>query len=52
MENMKTKLIWTVTCMVVILLTTPLWAADALAKEGEAEAKSLTELNKGNLFNK
>ena len=47
---MKTKLVLMVTCMVVILLTTPLWAADAPAKEGEAETKSLTELNKGNLF--
>jgi len=47
---MKTKLVLMVTCMVVILLTTPLWAADAPAKEGETEIKSLTELNKGNLF--
>ena len=43
---MKTKLILTVTCMAVILFATPLWAADAPAKEGEAEGRSLTELNK------
>ena len=49
---MRAKLALTVTCMVVILLTTPLWAVDALAKEDETEIKSLTELNKGNLFNK
>jgi len=45
------KLILAMTCMVVTLLATPLWAADAPAKEGETEIKSLTELNKGNLFN-
>ena len=32
--------------MVVVLFTMPLWAADAPAKEGEAETESLTELNK------
>jgi hypothetical protein len=46
MEDMKTKLILAVTCMVVIVFAMPLWAADAPAKEGEAETKSLTELNK------
>jgi hypothetical protein len=46
MEGMKTKLILAVTCMVVIVFAMPLWAADAPAKEGEAETKSLTELNK------
>ena len=51
-EDMRAKLMLTVTCMVVILFATPLWAADAPAKEGETEIKSLTELNKGNLFNK
>ena len=48
---MKTTLILMVTCVVVILFATPLWAADAPTKEGETEIKSLTELNKGNLFN-
>jgi hypothetical protein len=33
-------------CLVIILAAAPLWAADAPAKEGEAEGKSLTELNK------
>jgi hypothetical protein len=49
-EDMKTKLILTLTCMVVILFNTPLWAADTSAtsapNEGEAGGKSLTELNK------
>ena len=44
------KLILAMTCMVVTLLATPLWAADAPAKEGETEIKSLTEFIKGNLF--
>ncbi len=43
---MKTKLILTVTCMVAILFVTPLWAADTPVAEGEAQGKSLTELNK------
>ncbi|HAR96508.1 MAG TPA: hypothetical protein DCR97_11185 [Deltaproteobacteria bacterium] len=43
---MKTKVILTLTCMIVILFATPLWAADAPATaEGQAEG-SLTELNK------
>jgi hypothetical protein len=46
------KLILAMTCMVVTLLATPLWAADAPTKESEAQGGSLTELNKGNLFNK
>jgi hypothetical protein len=51
-RNMRAKLVLMVTCIVAILFATPLWAADAPAKEGETEIKSLTELNKGNLFNK
>jgi hypothetical protein len=43
---MNTKLILAVTCMGVIFLATVVWAADAPAKEGEAQAESLTELNK------
>jgi len=46
---MRTKLILTLTCMVVILFAAPLWAADpptTAVKEGEAQGESLTELNK------
>ena len=47
---MRAKLVLTVTCMVVILFATPLWAADSSGtnspKEGEEGGKSLTELNK------
>jgi hypothetical protein len=44
---MKPKLILTVTCIVVILFSAPLWAADAPAKEGEAQSESMTEISKG-----
>ena len=43
---MKTKLILTVTCLVVIVFAMPLSAADAPAKEGEAQVESSTELAK------
>jgi ribonuclease Z len=43
---MKTKFILTVTCIVVTLFVTSLWAADAPAKKGEAQGRSLAKIDK------
>ncbi len=50
----RKSLLLSLVSLVIILTAMPLWAANTSAtnapKEGEAEGKSLTELNKGNLF--
>lgn len=43
---MKMKLILSVTCMVVVLFATSLWAADAPVTKDEAQGESLNEVNK------
>ncbi len=43
---MKPRSIVTVTCMAVILFATPLYSAEAPAKQGEAQGESLTEINR------
>ncbi len=43
---MKKEFMLGVFCLVVGLVATSLWAADAPAKEGEAQGESLTEINK------
>jgi hypothetical protein len=45
-EDMKTKLILTIMCMVVTLFAASLWAADAPAKKNKAQGRSLTKIDK------
>lgn len=43
---MKTKLILSVTCMIMVLFATSLWAADAPVTKGEAQGASLSDVSK------
>jgi hypothetical protein len=43
---MKKKFTLGALCVAMVLVAAPLWAADAPAKEGDAQGESLTEINK------
>jgi hypothetical protein len=45
-REMKKKFMLGVLCLAMVLVASSLWAADAPAKEGEAQGESLTEINK------